>query len=159
MFTLVLKASIAGLSARFRRGTLGMQIDALVRAPLWQRGLDFAHGTGHGVGISVHEFPPRIAPGSLTELAVGQVFSIEPGLYFENIGGVRIENLATVVPDQDNPNFLRILPLTFCPLDERLIENNMLDQYEQSFLAYFKKEWENTAPWPNLPPLPITSLL
>lgn len=153
MFTLVLKASIAGLSARIRRGTLGIALDALVRAPLFQRGLDFAHGTGHGVGINVHEFPPRIALTSFSELLPGHVFSIEPGLYFENVGGVRIENLATIVEDPEHPNFLRVLPLTFCPMDERLIENSMLDDFERSFLAYFKREWESDAPWPQLPPL------
>lgn len=154
VFTLVLKASIAGLSARFRRGALGMQLDAIVRAPLWRFGLDFAHGTGHGVGINVHEFPPRIGPSSLTPLLEGQVFSIEPGLYFENLGGVRIENLATIVADQEHPHFLRVLPLTFCPLDDRLIEEEMLDEFEESFLAYYRQEWKRDAPWPNLPPLP-----
>src|SRR5579871_4628888 len=106
MFTLVLKASIRGLSARIRRGTLGMQLDALVREPLWKVGLDFAHGTGHGVGINVHEFPPRIGPTSTTPLLEGQIFSIEPGLYFEGLGGVRIENLATVVADPKDARFL-----------------------------------------------------
>lgn len=153
MFTLVLKASIAGMSARIRRGTTGQQLDAIVRACLWQRGLDFAHGTGHGVGINVHEFPPRIAPGSSTVLMEHQVFSIEPGLYFAGIGGVRIENLVTVVKDPDNENFLRILPLTFSPLDKRLIDDAMLDAYEKSFLKYYDEEWHNDAQMPNLPPM------
>jgi Xaa-Pro aminopeptidase len=153
MFSLVLKASIRGLSARIRRGTTGKQLDAIVRAPLWAKGLDFAHGTGHGVGINVHEFPPRIAQTSNTELLEGHVFSIEPGLYFEKLGGVRIENLATVVSDKDNPDFLRVLPLTFCPFDERLIDESLLDNDDRIFLDYFKKEWLNDAPMPNLPPL------
>lgn len=153
MFTLVLKASIRGLSARLRTNSLGMQLDALVRTPLWQAGLDFAHGTGHGVGINVHEFPPRIGPTSTTPLLPGQVFSIEPGLYFEGLGGVRIENLATIVNDPDDANFMRVLPLTFCPLDERLIEEKMLDDAEQEFLTYYRREWENPASMPNLPPL------
>ncbi len=152
MFTLVLKSSIAGLAARFRRGTTGMQLDAVVRAPLWQAGLDFAHGTGHGVGINVHEFPPRIGPTSLSVLQESQVFSIEPGIYIEGLGGVRIENLVTVVADE-NPAFLRILPLTFCPFDERLIEQGMLTDFEKGFLEYYRKEWFNQAAWPNLPPL------
>jgi Xaa-Pro aminopeptidase len=153
MFTLVLKASIAGLSARIRRGTLGLQLDAIVRAPLWQKGLDFAHGTGHGVGINVHEFPPRIGPTSTSVLLENQVFSIEPGLYFKDVGGVRIENLATVVSDPENNDFLRVLPLTFCPLDEKLIDQSMLDTHEQNFLNYFKAEWQKEASWPSLPPL------
>lgn len=153
MFTLVLKASINGLSARFRKGTLGLQLDAIVRAPLWQAGLDFAHGTGHGVGINVHEFPPRIGPTSTSPLLPHQVFSIEPGLYFKDLGGVRIENLATVVTDPENNDFLRVLPLTFCPFDERLIDLGMLNAHEQNFLAYFKDEWQKKATWPSLPPL------
>lgn len=157
MFTLVLKASIRGLGARIKRGTLGLQLDAIVRAPLWQAGLDFAHGTGHGVGINVHEFPPRIGPTSTTPLLEGQVFSIEPGLYFEDLGGVRIENLATIVADPNNPSFLRVLPLTFCPMDERLIEHSMLDDYEERFLEYYRKEWDNPGAWPKLPPVPTTS--
>ena len=157
MFTLVLKASIKGLSARFRRGVLGLQLDAMVRSPLWQAGLDYAHGTGHGVGINVHEFPPRIGPTSASPLLEGQVFSIEPGLYFNNLGGVRIENLVCVVADPENNNFLRILPLTFCPFDERLIENSMLDAYEQEFLNYYREQWHSDRSWPLLPPLPKVS--
>jgi Xaa-Pro aminopeptidase len=153
MFTLVLKASIAGLSARFRKGTIGMQLDAIVRAPLWQKGLDFAHGTGHGVGINVHEFPPRIGPTSTSILLENQVFSIEPGLYFKDIGGVRIENLATIVKDPEHNDFLRVLPLTFCPLDERLIDHDMLDEHEKNFLVYFANEWQGGEKWPSLPPL------
>lgn len=156
MFTLVLKASITGMSARLRRGSLGMQLDAMVRAPLWQRGLDFAHGTGHGVGINVHEFPPRIAPKSMTPLMEHQVFSIEPGLYFEDLGGVRIENLVTLVADE-HPDFIRVLPLTFCPLDERLIEDAMLDDHERSFLTYYRSQWEGNVSWPELPPAPRAS--
>lgn len=154
LFTLVLLASIRGLSARFKRGTLGMQLDAIVREPLWQRGLDFAHGTGHGVGINVHEFPPRIGPTSSTPLMEGQVFSIEPGLYYEGLGGVRIENLATIVADPSNDLFLRVLPLTFCPLDQSLVNNNMLSSYDQEFLNYYEQQWLSSADWPDLPPSP-----
>ncbi len=153
MFTLVLIASIKGLCARIRRGTTGMQLDAIVREPLWQRGLDFAHGTGHGVGINVHEFPPRVGPTSTSPLLPSQVFSIEPGLYFEGLGGVRIENLATVVPDPDDERFVRVLPLTFCPFDERLIEEKMLGAREQEFLRYYRAQWQNGGRWPELPPL------
>lgn len=158
MFTLVLKASIAGLSARLKKGVIGIQLDAIVRAPIWRAGFDYAHGTGHGIGINVHEFPPRISLASNTELTQGQVFSIEPGIYIENLGGVRIENLATLVIDPSNDNFLRVLPLTFCPLDERLIDHDLLDSYEEEFLVYFKEEWLNDSPWPNLPPLRSFSL-
>lgn len=153
MFTLVLLASIRGLSARIRKGTIGMQLDAIVRAPLWQRGLDFGHGTGHGIGINVHEFPPRIGPSSTTPLLANQVFSIEPGLYFEGLGGVRIENLVTLVADKDDDRFLRVLPLTFSPFDERLIEEKLLSESDKAFLQYFKAQWQKGGKWPELPPL------
>jgi Xaa-Pro aminopeptidase len=153
MFTLVLIASIRGLSARIRSGTTGMQLDAIVREPLWQRGLDFAHGTGHGVGINVHEFPPRIGPTSTSPLLPSQVFSIEPGLYFEGLGGVRIENLATIVADPDDERFVRVLPLTFCPFDERLIEEKLLSESDHEFLRYYRAQWQKGGGWPQLPPL------
>lgn len=153
MFTLVLKASIKGLSARIKKGTTGAQLDAIVRQPLWQCGIDFAHGTGHGVGINVHEFPPRIAFKSDTVLHESQVFSIEPGIYIAGKGGVRIENLVTLVQDPQLKDFLRVLPLTFCPLDKKLIDENMLEKNEKDFLVYYEKEWRSTEDFPSLPPL------
>lgn len=134
IYTLVLKAAIAGLSAVFPEGTKGSQLDAIVRAPLWAAGLDFAHGTGHGVGINVHESPPRVAPGAAWALKPGQVFSIEPGLYLPGFGGVRIENLATVAPAEGKPGFLQVKPLTFSKLDPRLIDPARLNPDEQRWL-------------------------
>lgn len=137
IYTLVLKAAIAGLSAVFPEGTRGSQLDAIVRAPLWAAGMDFAHGTGHGVGINVHEFPPRVAPTSETPLKPGQVFSIEPGLYLPGFGGVRIENLVTVAPVEDKPGFLKIVPLTFSKLDPRLFEPSLLSEAETAWLSAY----------------------
>jgi len=146
MFTLVLKAAIIGMSARIPLGTTGVQLDAMVRAPLWQNGLNFAHGTGHGLGINVHEFPPRVATVGHAPIEVGHVFSIEPGLYFPNFGGVRIENMCTAVPDpQKGKGFLRVVPLTFSPLDERLIDYEMLSEFEKNFLKFFKKRFESSS--------------
>ncbi len=159
MFTLVLKASIAGLSARIKKGALGCELDAIVRYPLWQAGVDFAHGTGHGIGISVHEFPPRIAPKSQTPLMPHQVFSIEPGIYIENLGGVRIENLCTLVEDDEANNFLRVLPLTFCPLDNRLIDDSLLSDHERYFLAYYKEQFVNKNSLPSLIKLPKVNFI
>jgi Xaa-Pro aminopeptidase len=144
MFTLVLKAAIIGMSARIPEGTNGVQLDAMVRAPLWQMGLNFAHGTGHGLGINVHEFPPRVATVGYPKLEVGHVFSIEPGLYVPNFAGVRIENLCTLVEDTVRQGFLRVLPLTFAPLDERLIDFSMLSTSDVAFLEYFKKRFEKS---------------
>ena len=137
LFTVVLQGAIAGMSARFPQGATGEQLDALVRQPLWRAGLDYGHGTGHGVGVNVHEFPPRIAPGVRATVDVGQVFSIEPGVYLPGVGGVRIENLCTCVADED-PRFLRIQPLTFSPLDLRLIDKGRLTAHEKRFLQWFR---------------------
>lgn len=150
MFTLVLKASIAGLSARLKVGSSALHLDGIVRNILWQNGLDFAHGTGHGVGINVHEFPPRIGPKSHNILQEHQVFSIEPGIYIEGLGGVRIENLVCLIKDPECRDFLRVQPLTFCPFDEDLIDFNILNDKEKDFLNYYKDQWQNNNnPMPN----------
>lgn len=135
IFTLVLKGAIAGMSARLPAGARGDQLDALVRAPIWAAGLDFNHGTGHGVGINVHEAPPRVSTRGTGPLEVGHVFSIEPGIYIAGFGGVRIENLCTVLPAPDAPGFLDVVPLTFAALDERLIDHARLGPAEEAFLA------------------------
>lgn len=137
IYTLVLKAAIAGMRAVLPEGAKGVQLDALVRAPMWAEGLDYNHGTGHGVGINVHEFPPRVGPSSQTPLEIGHVFSIEPGYYKPSFGGVRIENLCTVVPGPKG--FIRVEPLTFSPLDARLIDTRMLSSDEKSFLARYQR--------------------
>ncbi len=137
MYTLVLKSAIAGMTARFPRGANGAQLDGITRAPLWSAGVDYAHGTGHGVGINVHEAPPGVSKLSTAAIEEGQVFSIEPGLYTEGVGGVRIENLCTSVPDPEHEGFLRVEPMTFSPLDPRLIDDERLDEAERRFLADF----------------------
>ncbi len=141
-FTLVLRGALAGMRAVFPEGTRATQIDALVRAPLWAEGLNYAHGTGHGVGINVHEFPPRIGPGADGPLEPGQVFSVEPGIYLPSFGGVRIENLCTVEPAPGHKGFLRIVPLTFCPLDKRLIEPKLLTAGEKAWLRAYDKRFQ-----------------
>jgi Xaa-Pro aminopeptidase len=151
LYTLVLKGAIAGMSARIPTTATGGQLDAMVRAPMWAAGYDYGHGTGHGVGVNVHESPPRISINSMVPLEVGQVFSIEPGVYLEGWGGIRIENLCTVVeegivkrkkgmPVYEGRRFLRVQPLTFSPLDERLIDRRMLTAHEKKFLAWFKRK-------------------
>ncbi|HEY1100929.1 MAG TPA: M24 family metallopeptidase, partial [Myxococcota bacterium] len=145
LYTLVLKAAIAGMSARVPVGVTGEQLDAIVRDPLWRAGLDYGHGTGHGVGVNVHEAPPSVRIGSRITVEPGQVFSIEPGVYLNGWGGVRIENLCTVVEDTVEPpagvprRFLRVKPLTFSPLDNRLIDRKLLSDFEKRFLAWFKR--------------------
>ena len=145
LYTLVLKAAIAGMSARVPVGVTGEQLDAIVRDPLWRHGLDYGHGTGHGVGVNVHEAPPSVRIGARGTIEPGQVFSIEPGVYLPGWGGVRIENLCTIVEDTVEPpkgvprRFLRVKPLTFSPLDNRLIDRALLNDHEKRFLAWFKR--------------------
>ena len=98
-YTAVLKAYIAASSAIFPQGTNGIALDALCRAPLWASGLDFGHGTGHGVGafLNVHEGPNGIHRRAKTPFEVGQINSIEPGYYEPGWGGIRLENLVEVI--------------------------------------------------------------
>lgn len=137
LFTAVLQAAIAGMHARIPKGTSGSQLDALVRGQLWQHGLNYAHGTGHGVGIHVHESPPRLSPGGHEPLQVGHLFSVEPGVYLPKWGGIRIENVCTLVDDPEHADYTCVLPLSFAPLDERLIELGQLSQVQRRFLRYF----------------------
>lgn len=139
-YTLVLKAAIAGMSARIPATARGEQLDALVRAPLWAEGLDYRHGTGHGVGINVHEAPPRVSTKNGTVLEPNQVFSIEPGLYLPDWGGIRIENLCTVAPAEGAEGFLDVVPLTFAALDQRLIDDSLLSDAERAWLARYAEQ-------------------
>ncbi len=138
-YTTVLKSAIAGMSAVLPVGAKGYQLDAITRAPLWAEGLDFNHGTGHGVGVNVHEFPPRIGPSASAELEEGFVFSIEPGVYMPKFGGVRIENLCTLVKAKGRKGYLAVQPLTFSPLDNRLIDKSRLTAEEKAWLTTFSK--------------------
>ena len=140
LYTLTLKSAIAGMTARVPRGASGAQIDGITRRPLWREGLDYAHGTGHGVGINVHEAPPSIGKTATATVEPGHVFSIEPGLYLEGIGGVRIENLCTVHDDPAHPGYLQVVPLTFAPLDARLIDTTLLEADEIAFVRWYAEK-------------------
>jgi len=140
-FTLVLKGHIALARAVFPKGTRGGQLDALARQYLWAEGLDYAHGTGHGVGsfLSVHEGPQRIATfgGGDEPLAAGMILSNEPGYYKTGEYGIRIENLVLVeerdVPGAEKP-MLGFQTLTFAPIDRTLIATDLLNREEQAWL-------------------------
>lgn len=140
-FTRVLKGHIAVARAVFPVGTRGQQLDVLARAPLWEVGLDYAHGTGHGVGsyLSVHEGPARIATfgGGDEPLAPGMILSDEPGYYKTGEYGIRIENLVLVVekeiPGAEKP-MLGFETLTLAPIDRRLIDVAMLTPEERDWL-------------------------
>ena len=144
-FTRVLKGHIALARAVFPVGTRGSQLDTLARQYLWAVGLDYAHGTGHGVGsfLAVHEGPQRIAPGGSgfaggdEPLAAGMILSNEPGYYKTGEYGIRIENLVLVEP-RDAPGaekkLLGFRTLTFAPLDRRLIALDLLTAEERAWV-------------------------
>jgi Xaa-Pro aminopeptidase len=138
-FTRVLKGHIAVARAIFPPGTNGAQIDALARGALWRAGLDFDHGTGHGIGsyLSVHEGPQRIAKTGMTALAPGMIISNEPGYYSAGAFGIRIENLLTVesktIAGGERP-MLGFETLTFAPIDLSLVEPKLMDADEIDWL-------------------------
>ena len=141
-FTLVLKGHINLAMAVFPQGTTGAQLDVLARQYLWQHGLDYQHGTGHGVGccLSVHEGPQSISPALINvPLQEGMVVSIEPGYYKKDTYGIRIESLAIVVPVQDMPGFLTFEVITQAPIDYRLIDISLLNQAEIDWFNNYHK--------------------
>ena len=139
-FTLVLKGMIALHLVKFPKGTFGGALDVLARAPLWQNGLNYDHGTGHGVGhcLNVHEGPQAISYRyGQTPLAPGMVTSVEPGYYKENEYGIRCENLCVVETVHDTQNqteMLAFLPITYVPFDIRLIKKDLLTDDERIWL-------------------------
>lgn len=150
-FTRVLKGHIRLARAVFPAGTRGSQLDTLARYALWQVGVDYAHGTGHGVGsyLGVHEGPQRIsARGGDVPLQVGMVLSNEPGYYKQGEYGIRIENLMHVVERSDiAPGFLGFETLTMAPIDHRLIAPELLTEQEKHWLnAYHSRVYSTLAP-------------
>jgi Xaa-Pro aminopeptidase len=152
-FTRVLKGHIALAMAIFPQGVGGGHIDAFARNALWQVGLDYDHGTGHGVGsyLSVHEGPVSISRAARPiPIAAGMILSNEPGYYLPGSYGIRLENLLLVQP-AELPNavkpFLRFETLTFAPFDRRLIEPSLLGRAETDWLdTYHAKVWEVVGP-------------
>ncbi len=138
-FTRVLKGHIAIARAVFPKGTSGAQIDALARLPLWRAGLDFDHGTGHGVGsyLSVHEGPQRISKLGSAPLEPGMILSDEPGYYYAGHWGIRIENLVVVEPRAivgAEREMYGFETLTLAPIDLSLIDAKLLDTEEIAWL-------------------------
>jgi Xaa-Pro aminopeptidase len=156
-FTLVLKATMNLSRARFPKGTLSPMLDALARAPLWAEGIEFGHGTGHGVGyfLNVHEGPQSISkavPNADMAMQPGMVTSIEPGVYRNSQWGVRIENLVLNVPaatPEGNTfaEFLEFETLTLCPIDTRCLDMGLLRADEIAWLnGYHATVRERLAP-------------
>ncbi len=143
-FTRVLKGHIALARAHFPEGTSGVQLDVLARQYLWAAGLDFDHGTGHGVGayLCVHEGPQRISKrGSDVALVPGMILSNEPGYYAEGRYGIRIESLLVVVADESASERVmhRFETLTLAPIDMRLIDISMLTSDERNWLNHYHR--------------------
>lgn len=134
-YTLVLKGHIRLATLRFPDGTRGYQIDAFAREALWAHGLDYDHGTGHGVGhfLSVHEHPQRIGKDPvMAPITAGMTLTNEPGYYEAGRYGIRIENLCEVV--EDGAGFIRLRDMTLVPLDLRLIDVDLLTEQERAWV-------------------------
>ncbi len=151
-YTRVLKGHVAISRAVFPKGTSGAQIDAFARAPLWEAGLDFDHGTGHGVGsfLSVHEGPQRISKLGHTALEPGMILSNEPGYYKAGVYGIRIENLVLTerrdVPGAERETY-GFETLTLAPYERALIEPSLLSPQEIDWIdAYHARVLANLAP-------------
>ena len=146
----MLQGHIALATAKFPEGTTGGQLDSLARAPLWAVGLDYDHGTGHGVGsfLGVHEGPQRIAKSANgVALRPGMIVSNEPGYYKSGVYGIRIENLIVVVKDasfkENLRPFLAFDTLTVVPFDRTLIAKEMLSTPEREWInGYHARVWE-----------------
>ncbi|HZY67563.1 MAG TPA: aminopeptidase P family protein [Devosia sp.] len=149
-FTRVLKGMIALSMQRFPRGTSGAQLDVLARQFLWQDGVTYSHGTGHGVGafLGVHEGPIGFSPRYPAPLEPGQIISNEPGFYKTGEYGIRIENLVLVVESSTGGGkFLELETLTLCPIDLRLVDDKLLLPHERDWLnAYHKRVFKEIGP-------------
>lgn len=157
-YTEVLKAHINCAMQRFPKGTTGAQLDGITRSTLWYAGLDYGHGTGHGVGafLNVHEGPNGISKRVNEPLEPGMVTSIEPGYYKPGWGGIRIENLYVVkeLPQDDNPSEKEGAPtwygfesLTYIPFDKQLIAGDRLDSRQLQWLeTYYQTVLDKLTP-------------
>ncbi len=152
LYTRVLQAHIRLASQKFPEGTKGSALDAITRASLWNEGLDYGHGTGHGVGafLNVHEGPHSISPLShAVALQPGMVVSNEPGYYETGWGGIRLENLYVVVPTDNmaphpgGKSWLQLETLTLIPFDHKLVDFTLLLDDEQQWLRdYHQQVWQ-----------------
>lgn len=148
-FTLVLKGMIAISEAKFPPGTRGVDLDILARHALWSEGLDYAHGTGHGVGsyLGVHEGPQGISKRYMAPFETGMIVSNEPGYYKAGSHGIRIENLVIVdpprLPDGGDIEMHSFTTLTLCPIDRRLIDVKLLSTSEKRWINAYQSKVRN----------------
>ena len=154
-FTLVLKGHINLSKAKFLKGATGCNLDILAREPLWEQGLDYKCGTGHGVGffLNVHEGPQGIRPnGNTVPLEPGMILTNEPGVYKEGKFGIRIENIMVVVRAKSNDcgEFYRFETISYCPIDLNGVDVALLNNDEKEWLNnYHKKVYEKLSPYLN----------
>ncbi len=153
-FTLVLKGFIALSSVKFLYGATGANLDVLARQPIWQYGLDYKCGTGHGVGffLNVHEGPQSIRHTNHVPLEKGMIITNEPGIYLEGKYGIRIENMMSVVEDEKTEfgQFMKFEAVTYCPIDLAGINQDMLTESEKQWLNHYHQEVFTTlAPYLN----------
>ncbi|OOM75311.1 aminopeptidase P family protein [Clostridium sp. BL-8] len=155
-FTLVLKAHINLMKAKFLKGTTGSNIDILSRRVLWEEGIDYKCGTGHGVGfcLSVHEGPQTIRPIPNTiELEPGMILTNEPGIYREGSHGIRTENIMLVVEDEKSDEFgefYRFETMSYCPIDLDGIDKELLTEDEKEWLnSYHEETYNKLSPFLN----------
>lgn len=154
-YTLVLKGHLSLGAARFPQGVTGAMLDCLARQPLWEEGLDYRHGTGHGVGylLSVHEGPQRISCYGATSdvpLESGMVVSNEPGLYLSGKFGIRHENLVLCCKGEENDfgQFLYLDPLTMVPFDKNALDLELMSDVDLRRLnAYHQRVFETISPY------------
>ncbi|MCH9765739.1 MAG: aminopeptidase P family protein [Alphaproteobacteria bacterium] len=144
-YTLVLKGHIAIARTQFPKGTRGVDLDPFARRALWQHGLDYDHGTGHGIGsyLSVHEGPQSISRAGMVALEPGMILSNEPGYYKEGAYGIRIENLVLVkdarIPKGGERPMMSFESLTLVPFDRRLIDQSLLSADEANWINAYHK--------------------
>ncbi len=145
-FTRVLQGHIALAAVQFPADTSGYQLDILARQPLWNAGLDYAHGTGHGVGtfLGVHEGPQSVAKRAATApLRAGMILSNEPGFYVEGDYGIRVENLV-VVRESATKGMLEFETITMAPIDTSLIDVSLMNEAQRDWLdSYHQRVWDN----------------
>lgn len=140
MYTLTLKGTLAVQSAVFPEGTKGMVLDGLARAAMRKKGYDYNHGTGHGVGIHVHEPGVRLSSISSVPMREGQVVSIEPGIYVPGFAGVRLENIAYVIKHPTFDGMLKFRPLVYIGFEPALIDMSLLSDEEKNILDEYEAE-------------------
>jgi len=141
-YTLVLKGMIDGCKARFPKGTCGYQIDAITRKPLWEHGINYGHGTGHGVGylLNVHEGPQVFNPtNNPVPIELGMITSVEPGVYRPGKHGIRIENLVNTIQSVSNEfnDFYAFETLTIAPISTKIVQKELLEQSQIDWLNLY----------------------